>query len=85
MFSNACKKRSGKPRTEHLLMDGTTFEAIKQEEGYKYLGFHQSLGISQKETKEQFKNELIRRVRIILASKLTSKNLFTALNTWAIP
>lgn len=61
-------------------------EKIKDldEEGYKYLGVLQTSDILHSEMKELIRGEYTRRVKAVAKSKLYSKNLFTALNSWAV-
>ena len=61
-------------------------DKIKELEGsgYKYLGVLQECGILHKEMKEKIGNEYMSRVKAVAKSFLYSKNLFTAINVWAV-
>lgn len=61
------------------------FKKLVPGETYKYLGIQKALEIRTSNQKEAFKNEFFDRIRKVLRSKLNSKSMFTALNTWAIP
>ncbi|XP_044766219.1 uncharacterized protein LOC123322341 [Coccinella septempunctata] len=67
------------------LRDGREINNLSTEETYKYLGIQQSFEIRQTENKEQAKTELLRRVKLILKTQLSSKNKIMAINIWAIP
>ena len=41
--------------------------------------------IKEKEMKEKFSKEYLRRLRLILRSKLNGRNKIMAVNTWAVP
>ena len=61
-------------------------ERIKEldNNGYKYLGVLQECGILQKDMKERIRSEYISRVKAVAKSFLYSKNLFIAINVWAV-
>ncbi|XP_045463778.1 uncharacterized protein LOC123673337 [Harmonia axyridis] len=67
------------------LRDGKEINTLSTEEKYKYLGIQQTFEIRQQENKEHAKTELLRRVKLILKSQLSSKNKIMAINIWAIP
>ena len=52
---------------------------------YKYLGLQQNLKIDHSQLKIKFHDEYRKRVTKIVNTKLSGKNLITAINTWAIP
>ncbi|XP_031333830.1 uncharacterized protein LOC116163840 [Photinus pyralis] len=54
-------------------------------ETYKYLGINQSTTIKHTLIKQQLKDEYKKRLNQILKTGLNSKNLFKAVNTYAIP
>lgn len=66
------------------MVDGMEIAELKLEQRYKYLGIQQTYEIRQKENKEDTKNELMKRVRKILKTQLSARNIIEALNTWAI-
>ncbi|XP_031333846.1 uncharacterized protein LOC116163856 [Photinus pyralis] len=55
------------------------------EETYKYLGFEQNTNINHSRLKQQLKDKYKHRLTLLLKSKLNSKNLFKAINTYAAP
>ena len=64
----------------------TNGESIKEVgvEGYKYLGILELDKIKEKEMKELFRKEYLRRVNLIMKSKLNGRNKILAANTWAV-
>ena len=66
------------------LPDGSVLPDV-EEGGYKYLGVLETDVILHKKMKELTSNEYFRRIKLLLKSALTSKNLIQAMNTWAIP
>ena len=52
------------------------------ETGYRYLGIMETDKIKEKEMKEKFSKEYLRRLRLILRSKLNGRNKIMAVNTW---
>lgn len=79
--------KKGKISDRHAikLLDGMQLNCLEAGESYKYLGFQQALNIQTGEMKDRFQNELKRRVRAVLKTRLNSKNTVSAINTWAIP
>ena len=72
-------------RTEGIqLPDGNNIKDI-DETGCKYLGIIESEEIKHQEMKEKIKKEYIKRLKIILKSKLNSGNTVKAINSWAAP
>ena len=63
-----------------------TGEVIREVEnnGYKYLGFLEGCDIEHKKMKELVTDEYLRRVKSVARSKLYSRNLFNAVNSWAV-
>ena len=64
---------------EISMLDGKMMKNI-EEGGYKYLGILEADGVKHEEMKDQIKKEYIRRVRIILKSKLNGGNMILAIN-----
>ena len=54
------------------------------ETGYTYLGILETDKIKEKEMKEKFSKEYLRRLRLILRSKLNGRNKIMAVNTGAV-
>ncbi|XP_044766265.1 uncharacterized protein LOC123322386 [Coccinella septempunctata] len=67
------------------LKDGKEINNLTNEDKYKYLGIQQTFEIRHKENKDHTKEELLRRIRLILKSQLSAKNKIMAINIWAIP
>ena len=65
------------------LPEGKTIKDVENE-GYKYLGILELDKIKEKEMKETFGKEYLRRVRLVMASKLHGRNKIQAINTWAV-
>ena len=70
-------------RTDGIrLLDGQHMKDI-DETGYTYLGILETDKIKEKEMKEKFSREYLRRLRLILRSKLNGRNKIMAVDTWA--
>ena len=54
------------------------------ETGYTYFRIWETDKIKEKEMKEKFSKEYLRRLRLIVRSKLNGKNKIMAVNTWAV-
>lgn len=79
-------KRGKLARQQNIqLVDGREIKSLAIEESYKYLGIHQTYEIKQQENKRNAENELTRRMRKLLGTELSAKNIITAINMWAIP
>ena len=65
------------------LPDGQHMKDI-DEAGYTYLGILETDKIKEKEMKEKFSKEYLRRLRLILRSKLNGRNKIMAVNTWMV-
>ena len=65
--------------------DGETIKVMSESDTYKYLGLPQNININHTQLKKEFKEKYRARLTKLLNTKLTSKNLTTAINTWAIP
>ncbi|KAL0878572.1 hypothetical protein ABMA27_003656 [Loxostege sticticalis] len=69
----------------YSLETGEQITTMDEIDTYKYLGFHQSRQIQQKQTKLELKTKFKQRLKLILNTHLNSKNLVKAINTYAIP
>ena len=58
---------------------------LKENETYKYLGISEADTIKQVQMKDTIRKESLRRTRKLLETKLSSRNLITEINTWAVP
>ena len=67
---------------EIRLPDGLHMTYIN-ETGYTYLRILETDKIKEKEMKEKFSKEYLRRLRLMLSSKLSGRNKIMAINTWA--
>ena len=54
------------------------------ETGYTYLGILETDKIKEKEMKETFSKEYLRRLRLILRLKPNGRNKIMAVNTWVV-
>ena len=54
------------------------------ETGYTYLGILETDKIKEKQMNEKFNKEYLRRLRLILRSKLNGRNKIMAVNTWTV-
>ena len=65
------------------LPDGQYMKDI-DETGYTCLGILETDKIKEKEIKERFSKEYLRRLRLILRSTLNGRNKIMAVNTWVV-
>ena len=73
-------------KTTDMKVDiNTTTRELEPRKTYKHLGFNEGNGINLSFMKENIRKEYYRRIRLILNTKLNSKNPITAKNTLAIP
>ena len=79
-------KRGKLTHLQNLVTD-TNREILELEQGktYKYLGTEECEGIKHQQTKERLKQEYSRRLKMILKSKLNSRNKITAIGALAVP
>ena len=60
-------------------------EKIREiEDGYKHLGILEYDRVKEQEMKDKFRNEYLRRTKLILRSKLNGRNKIMTLNTWVV-
>ena len=52
--------------------------------GYKYLGILELDSIMNNEMKEKVKESYFKRLKLLLRSAINGKNLFLAINSWAV-
>ena len=77
-------KRGKVIKTQGIELEENNVIRDIDEKGYKYLGIVESDKVHEKNMKDIFKKEYFRRVRLVLSSKLHSRNKISAINTWAI-
>lgn len=65
--------------------ENKVIRGMEKEETYKYLGVLQAKGIEQKKIKEELINTYKKRIGQLLKTKLTARNMITAINTYAVP
>ena len=65
------------------LPDGNRIKEVNLN-GYKYLGVWQLDSIMNREMKETMKSEYIRRVKMLLRSKLNGGNVISGMNIWTV-
>ena len=65
------------------LPDGNCIKEVNLN-GYKYLGVWQLDSIMNREMKETMKSEYIRRVKMLLRSKLNGGNVIAGMNIWTV-
>lgn len=79
-------KRGKRVNSQNIqLNDGSTIKNLDQNDVYKYLGVDENDDIDHKGMKSKITQEYYRRVRMVLRSKLNSKNKIIAINTLAVP
>lgn len=87
---NKCKilhieREKWKEEIETEILNDEELRNMQQNETYKYLGFQQNTRINHTEIKEHIVQEYKKRLTLLMNTKLNSKNLFKAINTYAIP
>ncbi|XP_044760829.1 uncharacterized protein LOC123318276 [Coccinella septempunctata] len=86
---NKCKTvtvhRGTLQHTEPLQITTTTQIECLSEEPYKYLGILQTNKINHSTVKEELRTEFNKRLQTVLKTKLNSRNLTKAINTYVIP
>nr|CAH7720376.1 unnamed protein product [Callosobruchus chinensis] len=78
-------KGQWKNHPEQEIVAGQTLDNMDKNETYKYLGFNQSVKIDHTQVKGQLTQEFRDRLIRLLKTKLNSRNLTKAINTFAIP
>ena len=78
-----------KSRKRHLpdemeLPNQAKIRTLEEKEAYKYLGIFEVDTIKQVEMKDKIQKEYLRRIRKLLETKLSNRNLIKGINTWAI-
>ena len=77
-------KRGKLNKTDGIVLpNGETIKEVEKD-GYKYLRILELDNIKEKEMKDKFKYEYLRRTRLIVKSKLSGNNIVKAINVWAI-
>ena len=66
------------------LPDDNEIKALKEGEGYKYLGVIEADEMLQSQMKEKVRKEYLRRIRKLGKSKLKGRNLIQGINTWVV-
>lgn len=69
----------------YSLQNEQVIESMQEGDTYKYLGMCQSRVMEEKQVKEGLLKTYISRVREITRTKLNSRNLIKAINTYAVP
>lgn len=67
------------------LNDGVNINNLEQDDVYKYLGVEENDDIQHDQMKIKVRKEYFRRVRLVLKTKLNSKNKISAINSLAVP
>ena len=77
-------KRGKIVKTEGVVLpDGQVMKEI-EDRGYRYLGILETDHLKEKEMKDLFSKEYKSRLKLMLKSKLSGKNMIMAANTWAV-
>lgn len=66
-------------------VNGQEIESMREGEVYKYLGIKQARRIEHPAIKRELSSEFDRRLKLLLKTSLNSRNLFKAINTFAVP
>lgn len=67
------------------LVGGGNVSGMDRDEAYKYLGLQQTRRVQHKDIRRRVTDVYLQRVSDILGTRLNGRNLFKALNTFAIP
>nr|CAI5864221.1 unnamed protein product [Callosobruchus analis] len=78
-------KGQWKSHPEQEILTGQTLDNMDKDEVYKYLGFNQNAKIDHTQVKTKLTHEFRDRLIKLLKTKLNSRNLTKAINTFAIP
>nr|CAH7762385.1 unnamed protein product [Callosobruchus chinensis] len=78
-------KGQWKNHPKQEIVAGQTLDNMDKNETYKYLGFNQSVKIDHTQAKGQLTQEFRDRLIRLLKTKLNSRDLTKAINTFAIP
>ena len=74
-----------KKSATNCLPDNPIAEILQEHNTYKYLGFDETKnGAYSNKTLQRVEDEMMKRIDLLLGTKLNAKNLFTGLNEWAI-
>ena len=77
-------KRGNLSKSEGIkLINGQTIKEV-DEESYKYLGILELDKFKEREMKDIFRTEYLRRFKLVMKSQLSGKNKIKAANTWAV-
>ena len=77
-------RQGGKVKCEGIeLPDGKVMKEV-EEDGYKYLGVLEGVGLKNAKMKELVRTEYLRRVKLVAGSKLYAGNMVRAVNAWAV-
>ena len=77
-------KKGVKVKSEGIVVPSGDVIKEVERSGYKYLGILQECDVKHREMKEMIKSEYLRRVKLLARSKLYARNLFPAINAWAV-
>ena len=65
------------------MVNGQTIKEV-DDEGYKYLGILELDKFKEREMKDIFRTEYLRRFKLVMKSQLNGKNKIKAANNWAV-
>ena len=65
------------------MINGQTIKEV-DDEGYKYLGILELDKFKEREMKDIFRTEYLRRFKLVMKSQLNGKNKIKAANTWVV-
>ena len=77
-------KAGVKVKSEGIVLPSGDIIKQVEDSGYKYLGILQENDLKHLEMKQRIKKEYLRRVKLLAKSKLYARNLFPAINAWAV-
>ena len=77
-------KRGKRAKTEDIILPNGEQLGYPDAEGYKYLGVLELDAILCSNMKAKVKETYLERLRLLLKTRLNGRNLFTAINSWAV-
>ena len=77
-------KRGKKVEAREITLPSGESLCEPDDSGYKYLGILELGSIVNNEMKEKVKESYFKRLKLLLRAALNGKNLFLAINSWAV-
>ncbi|CAH2093004.1 unnamed protein product [Euphydryas editha] len=72
-------------REGQFLLSGEEFKYLQDNQNYKYLGIHESGKLNHTELRQQISKEYFKRIKKLLKTHLSARNIIKAINSYAVP